>query len=157
VALARARLAKRLAARVDAEDIVQSAYRSFFVRARAGQFELQRSGDLWRLLARITLRKLYRQAERHTAERRSVDREWPAPIGGEGVIALASREPTPAEAAALADEVAQAMQRLTELERRVLELRLQDNTIDEIAAALGRSERTVRRTLAAIREHFAQE
>jgi RNA polymerase sigma factor (sigma-70 family) len=153
VSLARSRLRGPLAARVDAEDVVQSAYRSFFLRARAGEFELQHSGDLWRLLARITLRKLYRQAERHTAARRSIAREQDT-NDDHGAIAV-SREPTPDEAAALADELASVMQRLSKLERAVLELRLQDHTIDEIAAQLGRSERTIRRTLAAIRSTLA--
>jgi DNA-directed RNA polymerase specialized sigma24 family protein len=36
IALARSRLAAKLVARLDAEDIVQSAYRSFFVAAREG-------------------------------------------------------------------------------------------------------------------------
>src|SRR5688572_10742761 len=57
--LARSRLAARLAQRIDAEDVVMSAYRSFFVAARQGRFELERGGDLWRLLVEVTLHKLY--------------------------------------------------------------------------------------------------
>src|SRR5438445_12984995 len=71
--LARSRLAAKLASRVDPEDIVMSAYRSFFVAARDGKYQLQRSGDLWRLLVEVTLHKLYHAAERHLAHRRSVD------------------------------------------------------------------------------------
>src|SRR5690242_9071558 len=56
-ALARSRLASRVAKRADPEDIVLSAYRSFFVGARNGKYALQRSGDLWRLLVSITLHK----------------------------------------------------------------------------------------------------
>src|SRR5689334_8029550 len=74
-ALARSRLSAKLAPRVDPEDIVQSAYRSFFVAAGRGQFELQRSGDLWRLLVEITLHKLYRTAQHHLAQQRAVSRE----------------------------------------------------------------------------------
>src|SRR3954462_6848947 len=61
--LARNRLATKLASRVDPEDIVLSAYRSFFVAAREGRFHVERGGDLWRLLVEVTLHKLYRQAE----------------------------------------------------------------------------------------------
>ena len=57
--LARTRLTPRVAARVDPEDIVMSAWRSFFVGSRQNQFDVDRSGDLWALLARITLLKLY--------------------------------------------------------------------------------------------------
>lgn len=73
-ALARARLSPRLSARTDPEDVVLSAYRSFFVAAREGQFTLARSGDLWRLLVAITLHKLYRQVRRHEAASRSAPR-----------------------------------------------------------------------------------
>src|SRR5438270_12519197 len=50
LALARSRMSVWLAGHVDPEDVVQSAYRSFFTGARAGRFALERNGDLWRLL-----------------------------------------------------------------------------------------------------------
>ena len=46
LALARGQLSDKLARRVDPEDVVQSAYRSFFAGARADRYVLQRSGDL---------------------------------------------------------------------------------------------------------------
>src|SRR5438552_55665 len=67
ITLAHGRLSAKLAARVDPEDVVQSAYRSFFVGARNGRYALERSGDLWRLLVAITLHKVRRQVEVHTA------------------------------------------------------------------------------------------
>src|SRR5262245_55495279 len=77
--LARSRLSSKLNARLDPEDVVLSAYRSFFLLARGGEVTLRESGDLWRLLVRITLRKVYRNARRHQAEARSVEREQPWP------------------------------------------------------------------------------
>lgn len=149
-ALARSRLAPRLAGRTDPEDIVLSAYRSFFVGARDGRFVLQRSGDLWRLLVSITLHKLYRQVKRHSAESRDVQREKML----EEAHAL-SREPTVDEAVALADELEAILKPLDPLLRRVLELRLQGQSLEEIAAITMRSERTVRRSLAELREAIA--
>ena len=67
IALARSRIGARLRRRIDPEDVIQSAYRSFFVHARVGEYQLQKTGDLWRLLAGITLHKLYGQIEKHTA------------------------------------------------------------------------------------------
>src|SRR5262245_54743172 len=58
VALARSHMSPSLRTREDEEDVVQSVCRSFFTRAREGQYILQRSGDLWRLLAAITLNKV---------------------------------------------------------------------------------------------------
>jgi RNA polymerase sigma-70 factor (ECF subfamily) len=54
IAVARRLLSDKLAARIDPEDVVQSAYRSFFLRARDGQYVVRESGDLWRLLIAIT-------------------------------------------------------------------------------------------------------
>jgi DNA-directed RNA polymerase specialized sigma24 family protein len=62
-ALARTRLSPKLARRVDPEDIVQSAYRSFFRHAQNDRYVLERSGDLWRLLAAIVMNKLHGQVE----------------------------------------------------------------------------------------------
>src|SRR5215469_11207745 len=72
---ARARLAPRVARRVDPEDVVLSAYSSFFVRARNGQLSLRRSGDLWRLLVAVTLNKVRHQVARHEAGKRATRRE----------------------------------------------------------------------------------
>src|SRR5262245_43312367 len=77
--LARSRLAAQLASRVDPEDIVMSAYRSFFIAARDGKFHVQHGDDLWRLLVEVTLHKLYHAANRHLADRRSVNREQHPP------------------------------------------------------------------------------
>jgi RNA polymerase sigma factor (sigma-70 family) len=144
--LARSRLSPKLAQRVDPEDVVMSAWRSFFVAAGAGRFSLKRSGDLWRLLVSITLHKLYRQSRRHTAERRSVDGE--RPIDNADAVAFATdRQPTPDEAVALAEEMQHIMANLDDFGRRVLELRLQGETHAGIAADTNRSERSVRRKL----------
>jgi RNA polymerase sigma factor (sigma-70 family) len=152
LALARARLSRALASRVDAEDVVQSAYRSFFVLAGDGEVTLRASGDLWRLLVRITLRKVYRSARRHRADCRSVGRDLPLPDEAEGVAL--SREPTPAEAAALIDELRGVLEPLGPAQRRMIELRLRGQGVEDIAAEVRRSARTVRRTLAGLGEEL---
>src|SRR5438105_2600607 len=45
VALARRRISQRIAGRVDAEDIVQSVFRTFFHRVREGQFHIEDPDD----------------------------------------------------------------------------------------------------------------
>jgi len=106
-ALARARLSPKLSARTDPEDVVLSAYRSFFVAAREGRFALARSGDLWRLLVAITLHKLYRQVRKHEAASRSIDSESLA-IDSE----LLAQEPRPEEVVGVADELENLFARL---------------------------------------------
>ncbi len=151
-ALVRGRLGAKLRARVDADDVAMSAYRSFFVRVAAGQFELEESGDLWRLLARMALHKLSHQVERHSAEKRAVSQEERLTDANGLTHDIASPEPSPDEAAAIADELEFIMRSLNETQRRTLELRLQGELLETIAAELGQSERTVRRTLAHVRE-----
>lgn len=156
--LARGRLSGRLARRIDAEDVVQSAWRSFFVAARNGRFELPHRGDLWRLLVRITLHKLSRQSARHQAERRSFKREQ-YDHGLESTdrfptVDFTDRNPTPDEAVALADELEKLFAQLSAPGRQVLELRLQGVQIAEIAERVSRSERTVGRMLADVRRRI---
>jgi RNA polymerase sigma factor (sigma-70 family) len=152
--LARSRLATKLASRVDPEDIVMSAYRSFFIAARDGRFRLGHSDDLWRLLVEVTLHKLYHAAHRHLADRRSVNREQRATGASSDFFQFASREPTPDEALAAADELTAILQQLGQRDRQVLELRLQGHEYEEIADRLNCSERTVRRAINEARRHL---
>ena len=153
-ALARARLAAKLAARVDPEDIIQSAYRSFFIGAREGRFSIEQSGDLWRLLVTITLRKLYRQAGRHTADIRDVGRERSVSADAEWAEQVIARDPTPDEVVAIADELESLLSSLPTISRRIVELRMQGESLVEIAWLVNRSERTVRRALKEIQDGY---
>ena len=150
--LARSRLSARVAARTDPEDIVMSVYRSFFLGVRAGRFEISRGADLWRLLASMTKHKLLRQARHHGASRRSVRVELPFDEHGNGRFPGRRPDASPEEAIALADELEWVLAQFDPFGRRGLELRLQGAELAEIARDTGRSERTVRRILARVRE-----
>ena len=159
VALVRSRLPKQLAHRIDSEDVVQSVYRSFFATTREGRYDLQRGGDLWRLLVAMTLNKLYDQVKRNRAHKRDADRE--RTFGSEDSLLgiqgdLLTRAPSPLEAATLAEQLEQVMSRLEPLQRRVLELRLQGYNLEEIAADMNCSQRTVRRLLEVVKQQLAQ-
>jgi RNA polymerase sigma-70 factor (ECF subfamily) len=155
IALARSRLAGKLAARVDPEDVVQSAYRSFFSDAREGRYDLQQDGGLWQLLVMITLNKLQHQVERHTSKKRAVEREEPYREDDlQGIEALAGREPSPMAALMLTDQVEQLMRPLDAGQRRMLQMRLQGYNLEEIAAAAGCSEATVRRLLDRVKQQL---
>src|SRR5262249_28106018 len=66
------------------------------------------------------------------------------------------QEPTPAEAAALVDELRCVLAPLSPIQRRIVELRLQGSDVDEIAREVQRCARTVRRTLAVFGEDLEQ-
>jgi RNA polymerase sigma-70 factor (ECF subfamily) len=148
--LARAHLSTRLASRIDAEDVLQSAYRSFFTAAREDRFVLARSGDLWRLLATITLHKLRNQVARQRASKRSIAQEQRS-LGESGLFRLEeqllAREPEAPDVLAAVEELETVIRPIPLLHRQMVELRLQGHRIEEIAAATDRSERFVRRVL----------
>lgn len=148
ISLARSRLSSRIKRRVDPEDVVQSAFRSFFRRAGEQAFELADSGDLWRLLVVITLNKLRRRVEHHQAAKRSVSREAQPVLSDDGsAIEFDGKFDTPEAAVELQDELTHLTQSFDETQRRMIELRLQGYQLEEIADDVGKSERTVRRTM----------
>ena len=148
IALAGARLDARTRGKVDPEDVVQSTYRSFFARAEAGQFDVATWDELWGLLAVITMRKCTNRARYFRAGRRDARAEVAPGPGAEGPDALIlaiDREPTPSEAAILAETVEQLLRGLDPEDRAIVELSLQGYTTPENGARLGFAERTVRR------------
>ena len=152
-ALVRSRLSKKLARRVDAEDILLSAYRSFFVGAQSGRFTPTDSDDLWPLLTTIVLRKLTRQARHHKAECRSIDDERQE----DSVLweSLISHEPTAEHAAILTDEIEQLLSDLDLTAREVVVRTLQGADVNSIANELELHERTVRRALERIHHRLS--
>ncbi|MEM8734790.1 MAG: sigma-70 family RNA polymerase sigma factor [Planctomycetota bacterium] len=157
--LARNRLSERMKRRVEPEDVVQSAYRSFFRNAGEDRYVLDKSGDLWKLLAAITMNKIRGQVEFHTAKKRRIYAEDSLATNrstmGLGPTAIAT-EPTPEDAAAVVEELETVMKALDPLKRTVFELALQNRDESEIAASVQRSGRTVRRMLAEIRSQLEQ-
>ncbi len=153
-ALARSRLNQELVRHVDPEDIVQSAFRSFFRRAGDGNYSVKAPGDLWRLLATITVNKLRHQRDHHLAEKRSVQREDSAGSNPDGVAngqKVHEVEPTDTDVLALLEELTHILEPLEPRQREIVVLRLESWTIAEIAAEVNRTERTVRRVLARVR------
>jgi RNA polymerase sigma-70 factor, ECF subfamily len=146
IALAHRHIDAGLRHKVDTEDVVQSAYKSFFYRYGEGKLDVVNWNSLWGLLTLITVRKCAERAAYHRAERRDAAREVSPPRGDEEAPWLEplGREPTPHEAAVLSETVERLLAGLDEEERPILELSLQGYTTREISEMLGRAERTVR-------------
>src|SRR5262245_16400052 len=66
-----------LRAVLDSMDICQSVLKSFFLRAAAGQFSIDRPEDLRRLLVQMACNKSLEAARREYAQRRDVRRSLP--------------------------------------------------------------------------------
>src|SRR6516165_12486958 len=75
IGLARRRVHELLRHKVEPEDVVQSAYKSFFYRYGDGKLEVGNWNGLWGLLTLITLRKCAERVAYYRAERRDAARE----------------------------------------------------------------------------------
>ena len=144
-AIAARRIGPQLRRRVEAGDVVHSVFRTFFRRCRAGEFAFERPGALWRLLSRMTLRKVLSQWEWHYAARRSVAAE--AMVGQDQLPERLSAEPAPDDAAALADDVEWALADSRPRDAEIVRLCLAGYTTSEIADEMNVSRWTVRRVL----------
>lgn len=147
-ALARTRLTGAPQRDADEEDVVLSAFDSFFRAARAGRFpELHDRTGLWPLLVKITARKAINQVKRQQAKKRSSAAEQAVP----DIAQLVGAEPTPQFAAEVAEQVEQLLGLLDEELRTVATMKLEGFTNTEIAQRIGVVERSIERKLARIR------
>jgi RNA polymerase sigma factor (sigma-70 family) len=151
--LARKALAGRPQRAADAEDAVQSAFASFCLRVRGGEFDVRGRDDLWNLLGVITVRKARRQARREAAEKRGGGR-----VAGEADLTRPDGSPLPLDEAAAALPPAEfdlhcedLLNQLTPEIREVAVLRLLGYKNREIAERLQWTERKVERKLNLIR------
>jgi len=154
IALAASRISPALARRVEAEDVVQSVYRSFFARTSDQRLTVGNSGQLWGLLAAITINKIRGKARFHAADKRNVAAEasinTSASCYGLSPSELA-RDPSAEEAAMLTEQYDLAASKMSETQSQVFKMFLDGNSEDEIAKAIRRSTRTVRRELEQVR------
>jgi RNA polymerase sigma-70 factor (ECF subfamily) len=136
----------RLASRFDWTDICQSVMASFFVRAAAGQYDLEHPDQLLRLLVVMTRNKLTQQVHRNRADRRDYRRletRDPAYLDERSAAV-----PSPSRLVAGREPLEEIRRRLSEEERRLADLQGQGCEWAEIAARLGGTAEACRKQLA---------
>jgi RNA polymerase sigma-70 factor (ECF subfamily) len=151
--LAEQHLSRKLAGRIDGEDIVQSVFRTFFRRSAEGEFRLDSSAQMWRLLVQITLRKARAKARYHTAGPRDARAEEP---GDAWLAQVLARGPEPADAADLVDQIESLLRGLPSMYCEVLNLRLQGWDVPGIAEKLHYSRRTIERAIKLLQQRLTQ-
>jgi DNA-directed RNA polymerase specialized sigma24 family protein len=161
VGLARKRLQAAPRRVADEEDAALSAFDSFCRRAEQGRFpDLKDRDGLWDLLVVLTARKAADLIKHERRQRRGGGQVHGdsafGPVGGSsspgGIDDLEGCEPTPEEAAILAEEVENLLGRLRDpVLRQVAVWKLEGHTNAEIAERQGCSLPTVERRLAIIR------
>jgi RNA polymerase sigma-70 factor (ECF subfamily) len=151
----RARLRDNAGARreFDSMDICQSVMANFFVRAAAGQFDLKEPDDLIKLLLTMTRNKLAEKMRRQHRQRRDSRRA----TGGVEELPLASPDPSPSRVVAGKELLDTVRERLGEEDRRLVELRGQGLSWEEVAAAMGGTGGAWRNQLARALDRVAKE
>jgi RNA polymerase sigma-70 factor (ECF subfamily) len=125
---------QRLARLFDSLDVCQEVMLSFFVRAAAGQYDLDGPDQLLQLLATMARNKLASAARRQRTRRRDQRRT----VGGADALAqVASPDPTPSRVAAGKELLEAVRRQLSAEERQLADLRGQGLAWADIAARLG--------------------
>jgi RNA polymerase sigma-70 factor (ECF subfamily) len=143
----------RLRRLFDSMDVCQSVLGSFFVRAAAGQYDLDQPQQLLRLLVVMARNKLVVLARGQHRQRRDSRRT----VSGEEALEAAAAAPGP-ERVVSGQELLNAFhQRLSDEERQLADLRAQGCEWAEIATRLGGTAQARRKQLARAADRVARE
>lgn len=155
--LARRRLHAIVRPKVDPEDVVQSAFHSFFRYCGDGRFQVSNWTDLWRLLAVITARTCAKTNAHFHRPCRDVRKEstelpWEDPsAAARAVLAPGS---TVEDAAVLVETIELLLTNLRTPEREMVLLCLRGYSVQEISQSLGCTRRKVQRVLKCMRHRL---
>ena len=165
VQLARTKLPGHVKRAFDEEDVAHSALRCFLHAVAEDRYpQLADRHGLWNLLVVITARKAKAYLRRQNRVRRGGGQ-----VLGEtaflspdddalGIDQVLGAEPTPEFAAQVADECQRLLAMLGDATlRSIAILKMEGHTVDEIAAKLGSTKRTIERRLHIIRKTWEQD
>src|SRR5262245_19932946 len=150
--VARVLLGPALRPHLDSIDLVQSVHRSLLLGLRDGRFDVSNPERLLGLALTMVRRKAARQWRRMRRQQSSG--------GGAGedlcdlLASLQSSNSDPAQAAQFNDQLRHLCDRLDTTERRILELRLQDYSSDEMAREVNLSPVALRVRLSRLRQRL---
>jgi RNA polymerase sigma factor (sigma-70 family) len=129
---------------LESMDISQSVLSNFFVRVAARQYDLKEQGDLVKLLVTMTRNKVAENLRARHRQRRDSRRT----VQGVEGMALATADPTPSRVLAGKEMLQLVRQNLSGEERRLVDLRCQGLSWEEIANSLGGSADARRKQMA---------
>jgi RNA polymerase sigma-70 factor (ECF subfamily) len=135
-----------LSTRVDAEDIVQSVFRTFFRRVSDGHYMIPEGEELWKLLLVIALNKVRMIAIHHRAAKRNVSQ-----TRSMGEREIEQRTDATEVLRMTIDDV---LVKLPESHQEVVHARIDGYEIAEIASRVSLSRRSVERILQSFRKRL---
>lgn len=160
--IARRRLGRTPQRVADEEDLVALTFESFFARIERGQFpDVRCRADLWALLVTITHRKAVNCVRQHFAIKRGGGRVYnestcalPVHSGDDGLLAsVDSGTPAPERLVSLRE----LFTRLDGDMQRIVALKLDGCTNEQVAQRMNRSLATIERRLRLLRDEWTQE
>lgn len=149
-ALATHQTSSLLQQRVDADDMVQSVFRTFFRRAAIGQYDIPEGDELWKLLLVIGLNKIRYAGLFHRADKRDISKTTSA----EGIQFTLTTQRGGDEVAlnVLRLTIDEMLEPLPTIVREIVQLRIAGHEINDISQSTGRSKRSVERILQEFRQ-----
>jgi RNA polymerase sigma-70 factor (ECF subfamily) len=145
----------RLGRLLDSADVCQSVLANFFVRAAAGQFDLERPEQLLKLLAQMARNRLRDHARAQHAGRR--DNRRLERRGAEALDAVAGVEATPSRIVAGKELLAKVQGLLSAPERYLADQRALGRGWADLAAELGDNPEALRKRLARALDRVARQ
>jgi RNA polymerase sigma-70 factor (ECF subfamily) len=134
---------------VDADDIVQSVFRTFFRGVQAGHYDIPDGADLWKLLLVIALNKIRAEGTFHQAAKRDI--RLTVPVDAFDPSRESNLKSDDSARFFLQMAIDEALGQLDPKQRQMVELRIEGHDVADIASQTGRSKRTVERNLQEIR------
>jgi len=148
--VAHARLGTALRPYLDSMDLVQSIHRSLLVGLRQNRFDFATPENLIALAVTMVRRKVARLWRRlQVGPQRAANVE-------SLLLQIGSASDDPAQAAQYQDQVRRVLDGLPDLDRRLIELRLQGCSTAEAAAQVGVDSAVLRVRLQRLRERFRE-
>lgn len=144
--LARRRIPDPIRAKVDAEDIVQSAFRGFFTHQVKGEYQLQSWQDLEKLLTRMTMRRCNRERLRYITQSRNyhIEARLDDPDASDDSHLIDNAD-SPQDRVILAETFQRLLDDLAPRDREIVRLAIEGKKANEIAEHVGVSRRTADR------------
>jgi RNA polymerase sigma-70 factor (ECF subfamily) len=137
---------------VDAEEIVQSVFRTFFRRAAHGDYSVPEGEEMWKLLLVIALNKVRAAGAYHRAAKRDIRRTAGGEVFDRALESERSRDEM--ALAVLKTVIEELLEGMPLANRQIVEHRIEGHEVAEIAEKVQRSKRTVERVLQGFRDRL---
>jgi RNA polymerase sigma factor (sigma-70 family) len=151
--VARVLLGPALRPYLDSVDLVQSVHRSLLLGLRDARFDVTNSDRLMALALTMVRRKVARAWRRMRRQRRTDGGAHQEDLC-ELLTSLTAPDSDPAKAAQLNDQIRHLWSHLDATEQRMLELRMQDYSTDEMARELSLNPVALRVRLSRLRQRL---